>query len=232
MSNQTGLPEPSSERTFLVIKGREFVLKAKAPQSEEEAAELLAQGFKKRDWTFGDKSGTAYEKRYPNITGQLKSTFESESDFGVDQKFVVFDANGESYQLSGSKYMNSQVENLMNRMCNDTFDPSKPVQLVPYKRKRESGNGYNEGVLIYHLDDKGRYSVKVEKAFTVDNPGDMPKWEKKKVSGKDKWNNDKAIEFLSGILEDKMKDVPDAVFPDPEVEAPSNDEGKKADLPF
>lgn len=235
MSEQSGLGQESGNRTFLSLKGRHFILKAEHPQTEEEAKALIAEGWKANHWTIkgageggADKTGVTYEKRFPSLIGQLKETFEHDGKYAVEQKFVVYTENGESFQFSADKYMNSQVENLMNRMCNDDFDPSKPVKLVPYKKPKEGKTGYNEGVMIFHLDEKGRYAELVKKEFTVENPGDYPKWEKKKVSGKDKWNNDATMEFLTKQLEAKMKDVPEAEFPQVEVA----EEDSKDEAPF
>ena len=212
--SKTGLGEQTGDRTFLSIKGRDFVLRGPNPETPEEIQELLDDGYKARKWKneVAKTSGVAYEKRFPSITGQLKQTFEREGNYDHEQVFVVFGENGDSYQFSAKKFMNSQVENLMNRMCNDMFDPSEVVKVVPYKKKKESGNGYNEGVAIYKLDDKKRFAVLVPKAFTVAEPGDMPPWNKTTKAKKTVWDNDDAIMFLDGILDEKMKDVPEADF--------------------
>ncbi len=207
MSKTTGLGEERKNRTFLTVKGKEFILKAEQPTSKDEIAALLADGWKARDWETEDNSGTAYEKRFPSLTGKIIQVFEHDGKYAVEQKIVVEDEDGDTYQFSAKKYMNTQIENVMNRMCHDDFDPSKNVKLVPYKKPKENGNGWNEGIMIFNEDEKGRYASLVPKAFTVAEPGDCPSWDKKKVKGKIEWNNDATIEFLTQEVDKKFEDV-------------------------
>jgi hypothetical protein len=208
MSNSQGLGEERGNRTFLKVRGKEFVMVAENPNGNKEAIDqLLADGWKANPWTVGENSGVNYEKRFPNLTGKLVQAFEHDGKYAVEQKFVVEIEGGDTFQFSAKKYMNTQVENLMNRMCNDDFDPNLVVKLVPYKKPKENKDGYNEGVMIFNADDKGRYINLVTKAFTVKEPGDCPSWDKKKKAGKTEWNNDATMEFLSNAVEEKMKTV-------------------------
>lgn len=216
----SGLGEERANREFFTIK-RDF-LSQSAPKttSDEEYDQRIADGYKRYDYVNGDgEKKYTLEKRYPNIIGQIVKIFERKGNFDIEQCIVLKDQNGDEAQIAVPKYMNSQVENLMNRMCNDAYSPEMVVKLVPYRVAKGGGKkGYNEGVVIYLLDDKDRFTVKVEKAFTVEGfkngDHDMPPWESSKGTGKNKgklvWNNDASVDYLQAKLDAKFENVGEA----------------------
>lgn len=235
-----GMGAAQVNREFFTIKGRHFVKVAKKPTSEAEAEALIAQGYQKYEYT--TKEGeikSTYEMRFPNVTGQIIECFEREGNFAIEQCIVIQDENGEQAQIAVNKYMNSQLENLMNRMCNEDFDPNTVVKLVPYsKPKGEGKTGRNEGVLIYALDDKNNFTVKIEKAFKAPEKGkqpdhDCPSWESEKKKGKVEWNNDATMEYLSNAVAARMTNIQPADFsfmlPETEEETP-NVEGEEVEI--
>ena len=243
-----GMGAPQVNREFFTMKGRNFIKVAKKPTNDDEAKALLDAGF--QYFEYKNKEGEvkfSYEMRFNNIEGQIVACFEREGNYHVEQCIVIEDRNGEQAQVSVKKYMNSQLENLMNRMCHPDFDINQVVKLVPYSKPKGDGKkGYNEGVVIYMMDEDNQFTVKVEKGFKAPEKGKKadhkcPSWDKEKKQGKDVWNNDATMTYLC----DAVKPIVEAVKPadwswkpepvveitdEPEVEAPDQPEGEEVEL--
>ena len=204
----SGAGESLQNRDYFSLKGRFFVKNAKTPTSEEEEDELRGKNFKKIEYK--KKDGTTVEKweqRIPYLTGQIIEAKDRDGKFGWEQLIILEDpATGEQAQISADKFMNAQMENLLNRMCNPEFNLGEEVKLVPYSKPKDNGKkGNNEGVVIYTKDEEGEYNVKVEKAFKAPEKGkkadhDCPSWNSVEGKGKDKgkfvWDNNDTIEYL------------------------------------
>jgi hypothetical protein len=244
-----GMGTPQVNREFFTMKGRNFIKVAKKPTSDDEAQALIDAGY--QYYEYKNKDGelkSSYEMRFNNITGQIVACFEREGNFHIEQCIVIEDQNGEQAQISVKKYMNSQLENLMNRMCHPDFDVNQVVKLVPYSKPKVDGKkGYNEGVVIYMMDDQGRFIKKVEKGFKAPEKGkpadhDCPSWNSEKITkgedkGKVKWDNNDTIEYLDNVIKPIMETVKPADWSwkvdntEPECESESYEpEGEEVDL--
>ena len=134
-----------------------------------------------------------HEKFYDFIDGQIVDITTKESDYGKSWIVTLIDEGG-SYQLQmpySSGYASAFLKTLPN------VDLSKPVKLIP---KLEIVNDKKKTTLFV---TQGGSPVKW--FYTKEHPNDMPTLVKKRVKGKDVWDDSDMMEFLDEMVENEIK---------------------------
>ena len=173
-----GLIQETSNATYLTLVGGKITQSFKTPQ--EGAIERV------------NKNGnTVYEKHFKAIEGEiLHATKREHPEYGID---VVIDINddGNSYKLTlgaASAYCRAFLMKVPNIVWGERYS------IVPYSfEDKEKGRMVN-GLNIF----KG--GEKIANAYSRETPNGLPELEKKKIKGKETWDDSERIEFLLSTL--------------------------------
>ena len=172
-----------------------------------------APGFEPEDWTFGDKSGTAYRKPYKTISGNLTDVrIKDVPKMGL--QFSLSLKQGEDFfviqlpVLTEKGAVDSYLQDLTRQLVN--MKKGEFYELNPYAFKNEEKDKTYRGISV-----KNESGDKVDKSFSFqwkDNPdGDIPAivWEEV-VGGKVKPNFNEQTKFFYN----KLEEVIAAQFPE------------------
>jgi hypothetical protein len=165
--------------TFLSIIGGKIVQKFNTPQD----------GAVERINKIGN---TVWEKHYSAIDGELVNVTKREHpEYGIDIVVEIHDET-DIYQLSlgiASAYCRSVLMKLPN------LSIGSPYKIVPYSFEDKDKGRMVNGLNIF--DSNGG---KIPNAYTKEEPNGLPELEKKKVKGKETWDDSERLEFLLGTL--------------------------------
>lgn len=142
--------------------------------------------------TPGSQSRTNKEDRIVNemiwteLEGKITSVdLKEHEEYGYQLCINVSDGK-EAFQLQ-LPLSSNHADTFLNKSANIDF--KKPVTFSPYQFTPKGEEKEKRGMTIK------QDGVKVESAWTKENPGEVPELEKKKVKGKDVWDNSKRIDF-------------------------------------
>jgi hypothetical protein len=171
--------------TYLTIIGGKIVKKCKT--FEDGAVERI------------NKIGnTVWEKHYSALDGELVNISKRETtEYGIDIVVEIHDET-DIYQLSlgiASAYCRSVLMKLPN------LSIGSPYKIVPYSFEDKDKGRMVNGLNIF--DSNG---VKIPNAYTKEEPNGLPELEKKKVKGKETWDDSERLEFLLGTLPQTSND--------------------------
>lgn len=126
------------------------------------------------------------EMVYTDLEGTItKVDVDSHEEYGYSLLIDVSDEK-EIFQLQ-LPLSSNHADNFLNKAANIDF--KKPVTFSPYQFIPKGEEKEKRGMVIKQ-DGK-----KIENHWTKENPGDLPDLEKKKVKGKEVWDNSKRIDF-------------------------------------
>lgn len=142
--------------------------------------------------TPGSKSRTNKENRvvhemeYTDLEGIItKVELREHEEFGQQLCIDVSDEKS-VYQMQ-LPLSSSHADVFLNK--SENIDFKKPVHFAPYQFTPKGEEKEKRGMVIKQNGEK------VESKWTKENPGEIPELEKKKVKGKEIWDNSKRIDF-------------------------------------
>jgi hypothetical protein len=165
-----------------------------------------------------NKNGkTVFEEFYDYIDGVITSITTKDGDYG---RFwiVTLDDGGQTQMLqiqASSGFANGFLKALPN------VDLSSKVKLIP--STKQEGDKKKSTLFI------SQHGNPVKWFFTKENPNKLPPLEKKKVKGKEVWDDSEAQEFLEAYVRDHIvPKLPKSGLSD--VDVPLPDEVDAEDL--
>lgn len=190
--------------------------------------------------TITSKSGVKREyELFKNISGKITKMYIYEKNINnEDVEFLVIyvtdKVNGkEIHEVIETSFKGYYADDFLLRIKN--VDLTKDVKLTPYsvkdaeKSKEKGKDVYNTGISI---EQDGK---KIERFYTKDNPGDLPKMVEKKVKGgkKSEWDMTDRQEFLRNLVLSKAEEIKN-ITDDAEPETKEILEGEQIndDLPY
>lgn len=181
-----GLEKQSGRKNFLTISDGKLVLQHQNPiegvtiERENKNGKIVHEEF-----------FTAIKARITNI--QSKDT-----TFGMVWEIELTDEDGTVYLLSwnySSRYTNNFFRALPN------VDLSQPVKLSPWSMKDKNDSSKKvTGITMY----QGAANGKIPFAFDKENPNGMPEMVKKKIKGKDVWDDSAQLEFFESMVKNQI----------------------------
>jgi hypothetical protein len=134
---------------------------------------------------------TVYEKHYKSIEGNIVHALKREHpEYGVDICIEIQDGD-DLYNITlgvASAFCRAFLMKVPNIVWGERYT------ITPYSfEDKEKGRMVN-GLNIY----KG--SEKIANAYSKENPNGLPELEKKKIKGKETWDDSERIEFLLSTL--------------------------------
>lgn len=127
-----------------------------------------------------------HEMVYTDLEGTItKVDLREHEEYGHQLCVDVTDGK-ETFQLQ-LPLSSNHADVFLNKSANIDF--KKPVCFSPYQFTPKGEEKEKRGMVIKQNGEK------VESLWTKENPGDVPELEKKKVKGKDVWDNSKRIDF-------------------------------------
>lgn len=204
--------ESREKSTFVTIVGGKFAIKA---NEGDEGAKVRAK-----------KDGSeVWEKYYESFTGKLTKAETHTSSFnGSEIKSWWFHFEDDIKYILSLNYSDSTSKALLTRLPNINQQIPITVKVYEIEGRKQLG--------VYCGSDK------VAKAFTKESPNGMPPMEKKRLKGKDVWDDYEQMEFLEGIareFNEKMDSdltAEDAPKIPKKAQKPVVQEDDSSDLPF
>lgn len=133
-----------------------------------------------------------HEMVYDTLEGTITAVEVKEhEEYGYQLAIHVSDEK-EVFKLEFPLASN-HADNFLNKSGNIDF--SKPVEIKPYDFIPKGEEKRKRGLVILQKGEK------VENCWTKENPGKVPELEKKKVKGKEVWDNSSRITFyISDVI--------------------------------
>lgn len=182
-----GLEKSEGRKIFLSISDGRIV---RQHQNPIEGTTVTRENKNKR---------MVHEEFFKAVTGMITDIKSKEAPFGPVWEITVSDGEEEfvlSFTYSG-KYTNHFFRALPN------VDLSDAVTFNPWSMKDKKDPSKTAIGLSLWQGEKGK-KVKVEFAYTREEPGEMPELKKKKVKGKDVWDDSERLEFFEKMLVNKI----------------------------
>jgi hypothetical protein len=136
-----------------------------------------------------------HEEFFSAITGTMTAIKSKETPFGMVWEVTLTD-DGEEFVLSfnySSRYANNFFRAIPN------VDLSKKFSINPWNMKDKNDPSKKViGLSLYQ--DKN----KVEFAFTKEKPNGLPELVKRKVKGKDTWDDSEQLDFFEKLIKDQI----------------------------
>lgn len=203
------IEEKKSNYYYLNIIGGRFAHREKEHLSDKNG-EIITEERTYKD--NNDKDITVIERYFKGVKGEIQEAKFENSDYGT--KIVLLISKGENVMHVSFRADSSYGRSFMFRAPN--IDPSKEVMLKPYNFDQTDDDGnviMNKngkpkkviGIAVWQ-EGCGWEKDKVPAKWNNESP-ELPAWEKTTVMGKDKWNNDKQMDFLATEFEKWGKTV-------------------------
>lgn len=146
---------------------------------------------------------TVYEEFFKDLTGVITKIETKENDYGKQWQ-IVFSDGDDRYMVQmpySGRYSSSFLKALPN------VEKGKAVRFMPWEMvdKNDSSKKVT-GITMYQDDGNG--SVKVPSAYTKEYPNGLPDMTKKRVKGKDVWDDTEMMEHLEVVAMDWIKSSP------------------------
>lgn len=176
-----GLEKSSGRKIFLSIAAGSLVRQHENPIPDVTVSRINKKGKEVHEESF--KSLSAVITGIKAKDAPFGRVWELELQDG-DDTFVI------SWQYS-SRYTNNFFRLLPN------IDLTQPIKFSPWSMKdKNDATKTVIGISIYQKDGK------VPFAFDKDNPGDLPQLSKKKVKGKEVWDDTDQLEYFEKMAEE------------------------------
>jgi hypothetical protein len=163
-----------------------------------------------------------FEEYYPAITGQIIGLEVKESEFGK-QLLISLDTSLDYTETSNIQMPLSSPYAKRFLFALPNINLQLDVTLLPYKFTPKGNEKEQVGISVK------QEGVKVQPAFTKENPNGLPPLDKIKVKGKETWDDSSQLEFLEQLI----NSINPAPAPVPqqsvEVDLPTTE---SEDLPF
>lgn len=144
-------------------------------------------------------SKTVHEEKFSAVTGLITDVRSKETPFGMVWELSLQDGDDDfclSFNYS-SKYASSFFRAAPN------VDFSLPLTVNPWSMKdKKDATKTVIGLSLYQAAAGQKKKQKVEFAYTREAPGDMPELVKKKIKGKETWDDSAQLEFFEKMLVD------------------------------
>lgn len=140
-----------------------------------------------------NKTGrTVHEEFYKDLTGVITSIETKENDYGKQWQIVFTD--GEDKYMVQMPYSGRYPSSFLKALPNLTNN--LPVRFMPWEMQdKNDANKKVTGVTLYQ-DQDGNGMTKVLPGFTKEDPNGLPEMKKKRIKGKDVWDDTDMMEFL------------------------------------
>lgn len=153
-----------------------------------------------------------HEEFFKELVGVITKIDTKENDYGKQWQ-IVFSDGDDKYMVQmpySGRYSSSFLKALPN------VEQGKAVKFMPWEMQDKNNAAKKvTGVTMYQNDGNG--FVKVPSAYTKEDPNGLPEMTKKKIKGKDQWDDSEMMEFLEEMAKDWMKTLP--AVTDAEAEA-------------
>lgn len=163
-----------------------------------------------------NKGKAIYEIFRDQITGRLVDCKVKDGEYGKSYQLII-DVSVEEPEFYAVDFkFNGSGKSLLKKLPN--IDLHADIALVCYTI--DDTNAKGEPVKNYYaVPYQGEISKagKVQPAFTKDEPNGLPPMEKKKIKGKDVWDDTEQIEYLEDLI--KATDFPGVPGESPEATA-------------
>jgi hypothetical protein len=146
---------------------------------------------------------TVHEEFFRDLTGVITKIETKENDYGKQWQ-ITFQDSTDKYMVQmpySGRYSSSFLKALPN------LKQGEPVKFNPWEMQDKNNSSKTiTGVTLYQDDGNGM--VKVPSAYTKENPNGLPEMKKKKIKGKDVWDDTEMMEFLEAMAMDWIKSFP------------------------
>jgi hypothetical protein len=161
-----------------------------------------------------DKDVTVIERYFKGVEGEIQEAKFENSEFGT--KIILIISKGGNDMHISFRADSSYGRSFMFRAPN--INPNKQVTLKPYNFEQKDDNGnvvMNKsgkakkviGISVWQ-EGCGWEKDKVPAKWDSESP-ELPSWEVTTVMGKEKWNNDKQMDFLATEFDKWTKTLSD-----------------------
>lgn len=158
-----------------------------------------------------------HEEFFKELVGVITRIETKENDYGKQWQIVFADGD-DKYMVQmpySGRYSSSFLKALPNVV------QGKPVKFMPWEMQDKSNASKKiTGVTLYQNDGDG--FVKVPSAYTKEDPNGLPEMTKKRVKGKDVWDDSEMMDHLEQMAKDWIASTP----------APTDQEAAEEDAPF
>lgn len=206
-----GLNKDEGRKKFLSIAEGKLVLRHQNPV--EGVTETRFSEKLNRD---------VYEEKFTSLTAHIKNIQSKDAPFGKVWEVTMVDEEGEEYIISwpySSRYTNNFFRALPN------VDLSLPIKFAAWSMKDKKDA--SKTVIGLSLSQGGN---KVPFMWDKDNPGELPEMVKKKVKGKEMWDDSDQLQFFEDMLKNEI--IPQLNGNIKAVAAEVEEEESADDLPF
>jgi hypothetical protein len=135
-----------------------------------------------------------HEEFFKELVGVITRIDTKENDYGKQWQ-IVFSDGDDKYMIQmpySGRYSSSFLKALPN------LDQSLEVKFMPWEMQDKNNAAKKvTGVTLYQNDGNG--FVKVPSAYTKEDPNGLPEMTKKKIKGKDQWDDSEMMEFLESM---------------------------------
>jgi hypothetical protein len=146
---------------------------------------------------------TVHEEFFRDLTGVITKIETKENDYGKQWQ-ITFQDGTDKYMVQmpySGRYSSSFLKALPN------LKQGQPVKFNPWEMQDKNNSSKTiTGVTLYQDDGNGM--VKVPSAYTKEDPNGLPEMKKKKIKGKDVWDDTEMMEFLEDMAMDWTKSSP------------------------
>jgi hypothetical protein len=146
---------------------------------------------------------TVHEEFFRDLTGVITKIETKENDYGKQWQ-ITFQDGTDKYIVQmpfSGRYSSSFLKALPN------LKQGQPVKFNPWEMQDKNNSSKTiTGVTLYQDDGNGM--VKVPSAYTKEDPNGLPEMKKKKIKGKDIWDDTEMTEFLENMAMNWIKSSP------------------------
>lgn len=140
-----------------------------------------------------NKNGkVVYEEFIKGVTGYIVGIKTKENEYG--KFWVVEMKDGDENYIIEFNYSGGVATAFLKTLPNVDFD--QPVSLIP--NMKIDGDKKKTGMFISQNGNSLKWF------WNKDNPGDLPPLEKKKVKGKEVWDDSEQAEYLEKYINDNI----------------------------
>lgn len=201
MTNQRGLTEKTYDgikRTYISVSSGRFV--KRLGKEEKPTDKAVSRVLKK-----GPNEGkTVWEEFFEAFSGELIDIKLEDGKFGKVWEFY-FDTSVDETEQSNIilklPYSSGYAKNILYALPNCLLKTD--MRLRGYCFKPENSTKEKMGISVYEI--KGDNFEKVPPAFTKENPNGLPQMQQIDVDGEMKWTSTKQMQFLTTIVDTKIR---------------------------